>query len=82
MRNIDTGKAVRLSVAAYLAALGWQIVSFGRRTTFAKADAAIILGAALMNDRPSPVFLERIRHGFTLFQRGQVDFLVLTGGIG
>ena len=75
-------KLVWAALFAYLGTLLWRIATFGQTKTRAHADAAIILGAGLIDEKPSPVFLERIRHGFTLFQRGQVDFLVLTGGIG
>lgn len=44
------------------------------------ADAAIVLGAAVYNDQPSPVFLERIRHGVNLYKKGLVKKLVFTGG--
>jgi uncharacterized SAM-binding protein YcdF (DUF218 family) len=44
------------------------------------ADAAIVLGAAVYDDKPSPVFLERIRHGVNLYKRGVVRKLVLSGG--
>lgn len=46
------------------------------------ADAAIILGAAVENDAPSPVFRERIRNGVSLYQNGYVTCLIFTGGIG
>jgi energy-coupling factor transporter ATP-binding protein EcfA2 len=44
------------------------------------ADAAIVLGAAVYTDRPSPVFEERIRHGVALYKAGRVRLLVMTGG--
>jgi uncharacterized SAM-binding protein YcdF (DUF218 family) len=44
-----------------------------------KADVAIVMGAAVYDDRPSPVFLERIRHAIKLYQDGTVDRLVFTG---
>lgn len=45
-----------------------------------RADAAVVLGAAAWGVRPSPVFRERINHGIALYQSGQVDKLVFTGG--
>jgi uncharacterized SAM-binding protein YcdF (DUF218 family) len=41
-----------------------------------------VLGAAVINDKPSPVFEERIRHAVTLYQTGRVKWLVMTGGLG
>ncbi|WP_262028656.1 YdcF family protein [Microvirga sp. Mcv34] len=46
------------------------------------ADAAIILGAAVAEDRPSPVFEERIRHAVALYKAGRVRMLIATGGLG
>lgn len=44
------------------------------------ADAALVLGAAVLWDRPSPVLAERLRQAKTLFDRGQVGRIVVTGG--
>lgn len=46
----------------------------------AHADAAVVLGAAAWDKQPSPVFRERINHAIALYQAGQVDMLVFTGG--
>lgn len=48
----------------------------------APSDAAVILGAAVWGDQPSPVFRERINHGVWLYQQGIVNTLIFTGGIG
>lgn len=48
----------------------------------ASADAAIVLGAAVWNGQPSPVFAERINHAITLYHEGRVRFLIFTGGAG
>jgi iron complex transport system ATP-binding protein len=46
-----------------------------------KADAAVILGAAVWHgNRPSPIFRERINKGYELLRSGVVPVLVLTGG--
>jgi uncharacterized SAM-binding protein YcdF (DUF218 family) len=46
------------------------------------ADAAIVMGAAVWGSRPSPVFAERIKHGIHLYQQGQVEAIIFTGGLG
>ena len=48
----------------------------------ATADAAIVLGAAVEGDAPSPVFRERIAHAIDLFEGGRVQHIVFTGGQG
>lgn len=44
------------------------------------ADAALVLGAAVLGDEPSPVLIERLRHAQQLFETGQVRAIVVTGG--
>lgn len=46
------------------------------------ADAALILGAAVMGDEPSPVFAERLRYGVQLYQAGTIKALIISGGLG
>lgn len=48
--------------------------------THETADAAIVLGAAVWGDQPSPVFQERINHAIDLYQARQVEKLIFTGG--
>lgn len=47
-----------------------------------RADIAIVLGAAVTNDGPSPVFEERIKHAINLYKAGNVSKLMFTGGFG
>jgi uncharacterized SAM-binding protein YcdF (DUF218 family) len=62
--------------------LAVDIVAFSGQSDAAPADAAIVLGAAVDDDEPSPVFEERLRHAADLFRSGQVDWIVVTGGLG
>lgn len=48
----------------------------------ASADVAIVLGAAVVDREPSPVFHERIAHGIDLYQAGKVERLIFTGARG
>ena len=66
----------------WCAVLAFLIWDFGRRDHAVKSDCAIVLGAAVDGNAPSPVFEERIRHAITLYQAGFVRKLVLTGGTG
>ncbi|MFJ2042428.1 Uncharacterized SAM-binding protein YcdF, DUF218 family [Paenibacillus sp. OK060] len=47
-----------------------------------QSDAAIILGAAVEGDNPSPVFRERIEHAILLYRQGTISHLLFTGGSG
>ena len=59
-----------------------SIYNYGNKTELQKADAAIVLGAAVWGDKPSPVFEERIKHGIWLYKEGYVNKLIFTGGVG
>lgn len=69
-----------LAAALALAAQAWGIWRYGRRRSQRHADAAIVLGAAVWNGHPSPVFRERLNHGIALWRAGRVRRIVLTGG--
>lgn len=79
------GKLFSLCVLAVFLALifsGITIWNYAEIDGTRPADAAIILGAAVQDDAPTPVFRERINHGIALYQDGIVDYLIFTGGIG
>jgi uncharacterized SAM-binding protein YcdF (DUF218 family) len=71
-----------LPLAAWLILVAAQINATGKVHHPGPADAAIVLGAAVNDAAPSPVFRERIRHGVTLYRTGSVRKLILTGGVG
>ena len=57
-----------------------SITSYANVNELIKADAAIVLGAGLSGDKPSPVFAERINHGIWLYKNGYVGKIIFTGG--
>jgi len=69
-----------LCVLAYVAYVAISITIYGNKSELAPADAAIVLGAAVDGDQPSPVFQERINHAIWLYQKGYADKLIFTGG--
>ncbi|HSH05392.1 MAG TPA: YdcF family protein [Anaerolineae bacterium] len=80
----------RLKLIMLLALLGlilllvpaWQVYSFAQLDQTQPADAAIVLGAAVFRNRPSPAFRARIDHAINLYDQGYVDYLIFTGGLG
>ncbi|MCP4420483.1 MAG: YdcF family protein [Chloroflexi bacterium] len=62
--------------------LAGEIYFFLGKVENRKSDVAIVLGAAVWGDQPSPVFLERINHAVTLYETDVVDNLIFTGGVG
>jgi uncharacterized SAM-binding protein YcdF (DUF218 family) len=81
-RRRRIGWLALLALLLWCIILGWKIDRTGAETDPRPAQAAIILGAAAYDARPSPVFAERLNHGLTLYRRGQVPILMLTGGRG
>ncbi|HEY9707904.1 MAG TPA: YdcF family protein [Oculatellaceae cyanobacterium] len=76
--------AVMLLVTAIIA-IGYLAVSiyfYGNNSSTIRADAAIVLGAAVWNEKPSPVFRERITHGINLYKSASVNKIIFTGGQG
>lgn len=73
-------------VLALMILLGWYaamtVFLFSLRDETRPADAAIVLGAAVWGERPSPVFRERLNHAIQLYHNGTVDTLIFTGGVG
>lgn len=59
-----------------------SIYTYGNQNQQRKADAAIVLGAAVWGDKPSPVFRERINHAINLYKNGDVRTIIFTGGVG
>lgn len=78
MPNLYTGRtqpALRRTAAlcavlvlVLLGVLTLQIVATGRAHPDGLSDVAIVLGAVVYGDKPSPVFKERIKHGIALYK--------------
>ncbi|MFB2979270.1 YdcF family protein [Microseira sp. BLCC-F43] len=79
-------RVISLGVAsAFLVVIGYiafSIYIYGTQQNDIKADAAIVLGAAVWGNQPSPVFRERINHGIQLYKTGKVQTIIFTGGVG
>ena len=79
---------VKTLVIALLALLlattvtGARIYSYGGVSSDTKADAAVVLGAAVWSTNVSPVFRERINHALHLYRTKQVRKIIFTGGQG
>ena len=71
-----------VGIATLFLGLAVEIYRFSAEEESRRADVAIVLGAAVWDGQPSPVFLERINHAVALQQNDVVDKLVFTGGVG
>lgn len=45
-------------------------------------DAALVLGAALWDNQPSPALRERLQMALSLYHKGQVQWIICSGGVG
>ncbi|MBX7457665.1 YdcF family protein [Qipengyuania sp. 1NDH17] len=76
-------KALRLLLllaALWLAGIAIWIATVPEENDGASADVALVLGAAVDSDTPSPVFAARLDHAIALYKEGRVAKLMLTGG--
>lgn len=70
-----------LLILIYPSLLAKEIYAFSLKSTNAPADAAVVMGATVFRNRPSPVFRERINHAINLYHQGTVKYLIFTGGL-
>ncbi|WP_082233426.1 YdcF family protein [Halobacillus massiliensis] len=66
----------------YVIFTGYSIWTYGEEGRTEEADAAVVLGAAQWNGSPSPVFEGRLKQAVELYENGQVDKIIMTGGAG
>ncbi|UKO99841.1 YdcF family protein [Nostoc sp. UHCC 0870] len=74
--------ALMSALLVAIASTAISIYLYGSNTHNLKADAAIVLGAAVWGEEPSPVFRERINHAVNLYKNGDVNQIIFTGGVG
>lgn len=72
---------ISLCIGTY-AWLAYLINSYADVRHETASDAALVLGAAIDGEQPSPVFRERINHAITLYKKGVVEHIIFTGGLG
>ena len=68
--------------AVFLLYAAYDVYRFAQRDEAQPTDAAIVLGAAVFGNRPSPVLRERINHAIQLYEDGLVTHIIFTGGSG
>lgn len=75
----------RLGLAAgalvlWLGAVAAWITAGPAVTGTARGETAIVLGAAVIGDKPSPVFAARLDHAARLYREGRAAKVLVTGG--
>lgn len=81
-KGIKAAVIILAAVLIYLAVTTAGIVAFSGKDETRQADAAIVLGASVYDNSPSPVFCERINHAVDLYNDGRVGIIIMTGGVG
>jgi uncharacterized SAM-binding protein YcdF (DUF218 family) len=76
------GTRLVLLLLAWFALTAIRIYVYGHKPHAATGDTAIVLGAGVWEERPSPVFAERINHAIDLYETDRVTAIIFTGGIG
>lgn len=71
-----------LCLVVYIAATTISICMYATKDEKRDADVAIVLGASVTSEGPSPVFRERINHAIWLYESDYVDAIIFTGGTG
>ena len=70
---------VFLSLVIYIS---YDIYVYSKVIENIESDTAVVLGASVWDDKPSPVFEERIKHSIILYKSGIVKNIIFTGGKG
>lgn len=80
-RSLRRALAVLLAVVVGVSVVAIDIARFPAfAPADATADAALVLGAAVWGDDPSPVFAARLDHALDLYRQQRVRRVLVTGG--
>lgn len=83
MKRIKKGLLLLLMITAvFILIAAIEVYLFAQKDEARSVDAAIVLGAAVYGNRPSPVLRERVNHAIQLYQQGYVQWVIFTGGQG
>ncbi len=69
-------------VCVYLGTVTYLVYLQSQQDQTQRADAAVVLGAAVWVGNPSPVLKARLDHALQLYQTNTIDKIIVTGGIG
>ncbi len=71
-----------LVILAWIALQIGLILRYTVPRNYPRGEVAIVLGAAVIDDKPSPVFAARLDHAIDLYKREFARKIILTGGYG
>jgi uncharacterized SAM-binding protein YcdF (DUF218 family) len=73
-------KLLLFAITIFIVYSGLSILYYSIKHDQEQVDAAIVLGAAAWNGKPSPVLKGRIDHAISLYKEGMVNKIIFTGG--
>lgn len=73
--------AAVLAGLLWVAYVQWLIHSVQGRELDTRTEVAIVLGAALWNDRPSPGLSERLNQAYELYIQDKIERIIVSGGL-
>lgn len=76
-------RIVLIVISTIIVTIGYlagSIYFYNTKLPTAAVDAAVVLGAAVWGEEPSPVFRERINHAIDLYKSDLVQDIIFTGG--
>ena len=83
MQKIRTiGLLVAGMCLLYVGGTAVSVYTYAQKDETRPANAAIVLGAAVFDNQPSPVLRERINQAIRLYEQGTVKVIIFTGGLG
>lgn len=71
-----------LLICGWIGYVWMQILQVNQQAGPQQADVAIVLGAAVWGDRPSPGLRERLDTALQLYREGYVPRIIVSGGLG
>jgi len=79
-RLVNTFYLVGFIVCVWAIFLALEISNFPSSEVRRDTGAAIVLGATVLDNQPTPFFEERIKYAIHLYRQGRVEKLIFTGG--
>lgn len=73
------GLSIGLVLAIFYLATALSVYSYAKKNEPCAADVAVVLGAAVFDNIPSPVFEERINHAANLYRENEIKKIIFTG---
>ncbi|MCR8981852.1 YdcF family protein [Brevibacillus laterosporus] len=79
---LRVGVPVIVLIILWFSFIFYRMAQVERSAVPQSADVAIVLGAAVRGDQPSPALAERLEKAYELYQQKYIKSIIVSGGIG